>query len=260
MARITRAIDAVQGTSFWNVPLFDLALFLPAGILAVAALVESGVEYTAAARRVIAVGATLMVVIEVGHGIIDFPIQYGAILVHVVALGVGAWLAARRLYRVAERHSLAQRVRGVLVAYTILLVIWSWRPFAPRFAGYAIRAQLRRERWMSLGSLIDNFNLTSVADVALQFALFLPLGVLLAAWPVRRHTLWQGIWPAIYLAVILEMGALFVNGRTADLAHLLIHMAGAGLGWLMMRRSGYTAYDELWPGTDAPGAALTRAV
>jgi peptidoglycan/LPS O-acetylase OafA/YrhL len=74
-----------------------------------------------------------------------------------------------------------------------------------------------------------------VADVVKPFFLFFPLGALLAVWPLRRRGALGYCLPAIYLAVITEIGQGFVEGRFFDGTDLLIQCAAAAIGWLVVR-------------------------
>ena len=75
--------------------------------------------------------------------------------------------------------------------------------------------------------------------------IFFPLGALLAVWPLRRRGLLRGMLPAIYLAVVLEVGKIPIADRFMDVTHILIQSAGAALGFLLVRRMGYTVNGEL---------------
>ena len=82
----------------------------------------------------------------------------------------------------------------------------------------------------------------SVADVLILFLLFLPLGGLLAVWPLRSKGRLAGFAPAIYLAVVLEVCQIFVAGRSLDITDLLVQSAAAMVGWTVVRRAGFSPY------------------
>ena len=84
-----------------------------------------------------------------------------------------------------------------------------------------------------------------------QFLLFLPLGALLAVWPLRTRGRWQHLLPVLYLSVVCEIGKIVVAERFLDVTHILIQMAGAAIGWIVVRRSGFPVYGEVWSGRTA---------
>ena len=245
LTRIARAVSVVRWSSVTDIPLTDIVLFLPAGVFAVAALVETNVGYGTAATWTCIAGALLSLIIEIVHGVVERPIQIGAILSHTLAIGAGAILAATLLYDFAAKRSTATRARDLLIAYVVAIMVWSWRPFTLRLDGGAIHAQLSARHWTPLAELADQFDLVSVTEVVTQFVLYLPLGALLAVWPLRRRGWWRSVVPAVCLAIVMEAGQLFIAGRSLDITDVLIQVAGAAIGWAVMRRSGYTELGEL---------------
>src|SRR5213596_682287 len=98
-------------------------------------------------------------------------------------------------------------------AYAVLLVVWGWRPFLPQTEFGAIAQQLTPAHLVPLASLAQRMDVFSVLHVAQQFLLFLPLGCLLAVWPLRLRGRWSHLWPAIWLAAGIEVGHLVIADR-----------------------------------------------
>jgi VanZ family protein len=67
-----------------------------------------------------------------------------------------------------------------------------------------------------------------------QVVVFAPLGALLAArsW---RQSFFGAALIGLALGVVLEIGQVFIPGRTSDLTDALSAGAGAGLGWVLLR-------------------------
>jgi VanZ family protein len=96
--------------------------------------------------------------------------------------------------------------------------------------------------------------LFSVTKVVAEFLLYFPVGSLLAVWPLRRRGPLGHILPAVYVAVALELGQVFIAGRWFDSTDVLVQCAAAGVGWIIARRAGFAPYGELLPpdATTAP--------
>jgi glycopeptide antibiotics resistance protein len=125
------------------------------------------------------------------------------------------------------------------------MMLWSWRPFVPDLSAASIAEQFSAVHWIPLRAMAQRVDLFSVADIVTQFLLYLPLGALLAVWPLKRNGPFRGILPAFYLAIILELGKIVVAERFFDVTHILIQVAGAAVGWIVVRRSGFAPYGEL---------------
>lgn len=83
--RLAHALGEFEWQSLGVLPVFDLVLFAPAGALSVAALVELGSSYWAAARTVTAAGIVVFFGIEIMRGAASQPIVAGPAVVHAVA-------------------------------------------------------------------------------------------------------------------------------------------------------------------------------
>jgi glycopeptide antibiotics resistance protein len=85
----------------------------------------------------------------------------------------------------------------------------------------------------------------SALHVLQQFVLYFPLGAMLAVWPLRLSGRWSGLAPALLFAMVIEVGHLGVAGRFFDMTNALIAWAGLGIGWTVVRRSGFKRYGEV---------------
>jgi hypothetical protein len=189
-------------------------------------------------------GAVLLLVAEVGHGMLGYPIWWGAVLVRMAGLAVGAWAAHRALPVLTQVLRGAARARAAVLAYGALLVLWGWRLFMPRTDLHAIAAQLAPANLVPLASLAGRVDAFSALHVLQQFLLYLPLGSLLAVWPLRLRGRWAHLWPGVWLATVIELGHAVIQGRTFDVTNALVACAGLGIGWIVVRRSGFAPYGE----------------
>lgn len=243
--RIGRAIAAIRAESIAQIPLIDILVFFPAGALVVIALMENGVTAFTAAAATICVAAILYPLLEVLHGVAAEPILLGAALTHVVATSLGAIAAAAAMRSFVTRYPIRQRARIVAGAYTLAIAVWSWRPFRLDLSGAAMAEQFTSSHLIPLEALAQRGDLFSVTDVVAQGVLFVPLGALLAVWPLRTRGPLRGVLPAVYLAIILETAKIPIAERFMDVTHILIQSAGAALGFLLLRRVGYRIRGEL---------------
>jgi VanZ family protein len=83
----------------------------------------------------------------------------------------------------------------------------------------------------------------SVVDVAAPFFLYFPLGALLAVWPFRSRGWLGGLWPAVWLALATEASQLVIAERLVDITDPLVQIAGALIGWTVIRRAGYSSME-----------------
>jgi glycopeptide antibiotics resistance protein len=246
-ARLSHALAQFEPASLRDVPLLHLVLFPPAAAFAVAALVELGVAYRQAWPRVAAAGAVLAAAVELAGGAAGHAISAGAVLTNAAALALGAWAAARWLPAATTRLRGRRRPLALLVCYAVLLMLWSWRPLLPETSTAALLAQLAPDRLVPLAAHAARFDLFSVVDLLRQFALLVPVGALLAVWPLRRSGWLAGPLPGVYAAGVLESGQLLVAARYFDATDALVGAAAVLMGWVVVRRSGFTPYGSLLP-------------
>jgi len=245
--RIEQAWREMQASSVFDLRWLDLPIFVPAGFFLVAATAELGMPYRSSWLIVAGAGAVASVVIEVVHGVAGQPIIWGAALVHALSVAAGAWCGTWILPRGSRRIRGRERPMVLLCAYLALVVYWSWRPFYPDLSITSLREQFSAVHWIPLQALSVRVDLFSVTDIVSQFLLYLPVGALLAVWPVRLRGPWRSLLPAVYFAIVLEAGKIVIAERFFDITHILIQVAGAVIGWIVVRRSGFTVYGEMWP-------------
>lgn len=245
LARLLQALGQFEWSSLGVLPFLDLILFAPAGALSVAALVERGSTYRVAARTVILGGAIGFAGIEIARGAASLPIVAGAALVHIAAIALGTVAAARWLPGLTRNLRGAVRTGVLLIVYTLWLVLWAMRPFIPELSLSSMSEQLSIDRFVPLTALGVRVDLFSVVDVVRQFCLLVPVGALLAVWPLRRRGWLRGPLPAVYLAFALEVGQVLVEGRFFDITDAMIGGAGGLIGWAVVRRSGYPVYGTV---------------
>jgi hypothetical protein len=253
-ARLTHALGVFEWSSLFDLPLHHVPLFAPAGALLVAALVEAGDHYPQALRRVSVLALVGVVAVELARGMVSQPIVAGAVVVHAASLAAGAWAAARWILTLTTRLRGRRRPLALLGAWSVVLALWSWRPYLPETSGAAFIAQLSLERLVPLSAHAMRFDLFSVVDVARQFFLLVPVGALLAVWPLRRFGPLRGPLPGVYLAVALESGQLLVAGRMFDSTDAVVGAAAVLLGWVMVRRAGFPIYGAALSAPDQASA------
>jgi hypothetical protein len=243
-SRLSHGLEQFDASSLLPLPRLALLLFPPAGFFAVAALREEGWGHD---RWVVvaAAGFAVAVAVEVAAAGAGYPIRAGAVLVHGGAVAVGAWAAAALLPSLSAAVRGRRRVAALVVSYLALLALWSWRPFLPLVAPGELLAQLAPERLVPLTAHAERFDLYSAVDIMRQFALLLPLGGLLAAWPLRLRGWQTGPVPGIVAAVVLEAGQIAVAARTFDITDALVGSAGVIIGWAVVRRAGYRVRGAL---------------
>jgi glycopeptide antibiotics resistance protein len=250
LTRFAATIAAFRLGSVTQLTISDVVIFLPVGAFAVAALSEHGTDYAPARNRVILWGVLLSTLGEILHGFLGQPILLGAMVSHAVAVAAGAGLAARFLPTLTVMLRGQLRPRALTMAYAAVLAAWSWRPFLPEVTWSAIVSKFGARWYMPLAALGGRVDFFSVSDVCAQFLLFLPLGGLLAVWPVRKAGAWSGPLPAVYLAFFCEAAQLIVWERTLDVTIPLIQSAGAVIGWAIVQRAGYRVYGETFARRD----------
>ncbi len=245
LSRFATSLDALAPGTLFELPVQDVLLYFPAGVFCVLALIEAGLPSARAARWTAAAGALVAAAGEVGHAALGYPIGLGTVVVHGTGIGLGAWAARRWVGPLSQRLRGRARPRALLTTYAVLLAGWSWRPLRLETDPVEMRLQFTAEHFVPLRALGERVDLFSAADVVIQFLLFLPLGVLLAAWPLRRTGRLSGPLPAIYLAIVLEATQLVIAERFFDVTDLLVQACGAGMGWAVARQAGIVPHGEV---------------
>lgn len=245
--RISAALAGFTPGSLFEIPWMDFLLFVPAGALAVAALIEHGQKYSVARTRVIIGGTGLAVLAELLHAPTGGQLVLGSILLHAVATGFGAWAAAKWLPGLTIALRGPARPRALALLYVAILASWAWRPYLPEYELSAIIGKFQGDWYVPLGALGTERDLFTVVDVCAPFFLYLPLGGLLSVWPWRRSGPWSGPWPGVWLALMLELSQVVVLGRMLDVTDFLVTASGVLVGWVILRRAGYREYGAMGP-------------
>jgi glycopeptide antibiotics resistance protein len=245
--RLHVALSEMSSQSLFDVTWSDLILFLPAGALLVAAWNEAGLSYGVALARTIVTGWLLVVFAELLHGGLGQRVELGAILLHGIAITLGACLAWKYLGRLTIALRGRNRVLALILVYIAVLVVWAWRPLQPEVTMAGIASKFSGDWYKPLAGLSLRYDFFTVVDVCNQFLLYLPFGALLAVWPLRRHGPLAGPLPAMWVALVLETGQIMVIGRMLDVTDLMIMVSGASIGWAVVRRAGYPVYGVLDP-------------
>jgi glycopeptide antibiotics resistance protein len=244
LERVSRALAEFRWGSLGEWPIGDALLFLPGGLFAVATLSEMGVSYRRAAGLVSVTGVLLFAVAEVAHGALGQEVLGGAGLVHAAAVAAGAALALWGLPAFTVAFRGVSRPRLLLGGYVAWLMSWAFRPYLPETTLGAVAAKFSGEWWIPLRFLGARVDMFSVVDVVVGFCLFLPVGALLAVWPLRLRGGLGTILPAAYLAITLEFLQALVSTRTVAITDMLVPIAGAAIGWTIVRRAGFRPYGE----------------
>jgi glycopeptide antibiotics resistance protein len=253
LSRLHFALQAALPLDWNEIPVVDIPLFVAAGALVLALVRErKGAEH-GQWLRVALVGSAIALVSQVAHGTAGLPVRWEAVLTDALSITFGAWVTDRYLGRFVQAYRGSARARAVIFGYAALLVLWGWRPFVPETHWEAIAAQMNVLAFIPLASLAQRFDMFSALHVAQQFLLYLPLGALLAVWPLRATGRWSNLWPAVAFTLAIELGHFAIADRTFDVTNILLACAGLALGWIAVRRSGYQPYGAaLRPATSRP--------
>ncbi|MFI5279487.1 MAG: VanZ family protein [Gemmatimonadales bacterium] len=242
LTRLHLALQLAFPLSFGELPLLDVPLFFPAGFLVVMMLGERRRQSSRAWPWVAGVGALLVACAQLAHGILGLPIRWEVAATDALAVGLGAWAAHRWLAPLTQSLRGPGRARAALFAYAGLMMLWGWRPLVPVIDPRTLAEQLTSAHLVPLASLAERADVFSALHVAQQFLLYLPLGGLLAVWPLRLVGRLSHLVPALWLAVVIELGHLVIAERYFDVTNALLAWAGLAIGWIVLRRCGYAPY------------------
>ena len=239
---------ALQATSLdWTLSdAFDVPLYFAGGFLLTALARERHGANAPSWSAIAVVGVLVVVAAHVAHGVISLPIRWSETFADAASVAIGAWAAAHWLAALTHRFRGAARARAFILTYSALLAVWAWRPFVPEVRMKAIAAELDSSAFIPLAGLSMRFDAFSASHVAQQFLLYFPLGAVLAVWPMRLRGKWSTLWPAVFLAVVVEAGHIVVSGRTFDVTNALLACAGLASAWMAVRRSGYRLHGAAW--------------
>lgn len=245
LSRVQLALEASLPLSWSEISILDIALFGAAGFFLVA-LVRERVKAPSGAWLVVGgAGGAIASVAHVTHGAFSLAIRWEALATDALSLVLGAWMASHWIAPITQRYRGAARARAAIVAYTALLVLWGWRPLLPKTRLSAIAEQLNPVAFTPLQSLAERVDVFSALHVMQQFLLYVPLGALLAVWPLRSSGKLAHLWPGIWIAAVIEIGHIVVLDRTFDVTNFLLALAGLGIGWIGVRRCGYRPYGAV---------------
>src|SRR2546429_3781308 len=124
VGRLQAALAAAGPIAFDTLPLIDLLLFAPAGFLWIMLERERGRDPRWAGFAV--AGTVVVLVAELGHGMLGYPIWWGAVLVRAAGVGLGAWGAHRALAALTQLLRGAGGGRGPLFADGGPRGVWGW--------------------------------------------------------------------------------------------------------------------------------------
>lgn len=247
LERLLVALGQFSWSSLTTLPAEEFLLFAPAGALAVAALSEAGLDYRKSALVTSVAGTLLVLLAEVLHGFLPMPIIAGAVLVHALAVTAGAMAAGYFLPGLSRALRGAKRPRAVYLFYGFIMLLWALRPYMPERSLGSVLEKLTAPWWIPLAFARERMDLFTVFDVVGGFFLYLPLGALLAVWPLKRSGPLRGVLPALAFLVASEVLQLVVLGRTLSVDDMLVATAGVLVGWVLVRRAGFKAYGAALP-------------
>jgi glycopeptide antibiotics resistance protein len=244
LTRLELALRVSVPLHWSEVVLTDIPLFAAAGFLCTVLLREIGRDSKHASWAVALVGGLLVLGAHVAHGMSGLQIRWEAATIDVLSVALGAWMARRWLSTLTLTFRDAALARAAIFSYAALLVLWGWRPLLPELRGDVILAQLNADQLVPLRSLSARVDVFSATHVVQQFLLYIPLGALLAVWPLRLTGRWAHLWPAVWLAIVIELGHLIVVDRTLDTTNAMLACAGIGIGWVAAHRCGFRPVGE----------------
>jgi glycopeptide antibiotics resistance protein len=244
LTRLRLALQVSLPLHWSEVVFTDIPLYAAGGFLCAVLLREIGRDSRRASAVVALVGGLLVLAAHVAHGMSGLQIRWEAATVDVLSVALGAWMARRWLSTLTLTLRDAALARAVICSYAALLLLWGWRPLLPEMRGDVILAQLTADQLVPLRSLSARVDLFSATHVVQQFLLYIPLGALLAVWPLRLKGRWAHLWPALWFAAVIELGHLVVVDRTLDTTNAMLACAGIGIGWVAAHRCGFRPLGE----------------
>jgi len=244
-ARFWTSLGDIQFLSLSGLNVGDLILFVPLGAFLVAAMVEAGWTYSRAAWLTVVVGIVSTAVAELSRGALGLQMNLGAVLLHSSGVVIGAGTTFRWLPGLTQIIRGRRRPLALLATYAFVLTLWSWRPFLPETDIRTILDQLSVVRLIPLHAQGWRLDVYSVADIVAPFFLFLPVGGLLAVWPLRRDAWLAGLLPGLYLAMITELGQILIADRYFGGTDMIVQCAGVAIGWMVIRMAGYEPHGVM---------------
>ena len=243
-SRLHIALSTMPPFSLAHAPWLDFVLFIPAGVLITAfVLEEHGWERRAAARLWgLVAGVLIAALAELAHGAVGGVIRSDVAMVHALSFALGALVGPIAVDAFIAIRDLRRRLAIFLFSYSALLAIWAWRPFRPRFDRWWVSAQFGESHLVPLAALASRVDLFSVGHLASIFLLYVPLGAVLALRPPLRlrdpeRGTAVGLRFGLLLVGVLELGHVGLADRTFDVTNAMVQSAGMWIGWLLTKRS-----------------------
>jgi glycopeptide antibiotics resistance protein len=151
-------------------------------------------------------------------------------LTSVVLAVLGSAAGATAIVRFRDQHP-RRLIIPALAIWWLAVMFTFWNP--PGFS----RPQppyWRLERVVPFWAYFFSRSLFDVADVLGQVVIFMPLGALLAA-RTHRQRLWGALLIGFALGALIEVGQVFLPGRTADISDAISASAGTAAGLALWR-------------------------
>lgn len=256
MERMGVAVERA-GAGIGAVGALDVVLFAPAGLLVVVALVEHGMPRSRAAALTGVLVVPVMLTAELLHGALGHAVLWAPAIAHAIAVALGG--AAGAHWLPAASRGLRGRARplAIYLLFATLLPLWAWRPFSPTSVSM-LSEKLTLVQFLPLAAYRERMDVFTAVDVMIPVLILAPIGALLAVWPLRRTGPLAGLWPGVWLALVLEGGQVFVADRYFDITDLLIQGSALLVGWSVARRAGFASYGEALPETTASASPRRR--
>jgi glycopeptide antibiotics resistance protein len=244
LRRLANTVRQFEPSSITDLAVTDALWFMPLGAFGFAMLAELGWKRSHTVWATTAGGFAIALITEALRGPQGLELNAGAVVMHALGAAVGAVAAAWMIPMLANRMDERQRALTLATAYVTLLAVLAWQPFRPETGMGSVTDQLSLSALVPLRSY-DFRGLLSVADIAITFFLFLPLGGLLAVWPLRLRG-WLGYClPGVYVAIATELLQLVIRDRYFSGTDLMVQCAGVVVGYVVLKLAGYGVAGEV---------------
>jgi glycopeptide antibiotics resistance protein len=214
--------------------LTDIALWVPVGLLW--RIDGQGRRYSAVIWRGLAAAALLecaqLLVLSRVSDVTD-------VLLAGVGVAIGAalpgWLRGRAVWHAARQRRWLAGGWWIWLAVAVLLL---WSPFDFSLDRFSLGRTVAAFTRLPFQTYFFRGEFYALNEIVRKLMVFLPGGLLLGAWVTRRpgaqaSALWlAGMW---MLALVLEVGQLFLPSKVADLTDAVLGGLGAWAGWRIAR-------------------------
>ncbi|HTU21296.1 MAG TPA: VanZ family protein, partial [Gemmataceae bacterium] len=204
---------------FWNA-----ALFVPVGLL----LAHLTGTASRSGALVLLFGLSAAAAIELAQLLALSRYFDSTDILTGAAAVLAAWFVARRFAGSFQRP----QGRAVLLAFCLaVLIFMEWQPFDFTLSLSQARLRLHEVSLMPFLDYIQGDYLNSLDDGIHKALLFAPLGVLLAPCSPASRTAMLSRWLLpVLVAVVLELGQLFLPTRYASSTDVLVGAIASGIG------------------------------